>query len=104
MRHISPAKTGLSVGLVIALWHAMWVTLVAVGWAKAVMDFVLRLHFINLNYEMAPFVLSAGLLLVSITFVIGTSFGLLFALVWNWLSDRPDVNPPNQRQTLGSAA
>ena len=102
MRHISPAKTGLAVGLVIGLWHAMWVTLVALGWAKAVMDFILRLHFINLTYEMAPFAASTGLMLVSITFVIGAVFGLIFAAVWNWLSDRPEKAPIMQSRTVGS--
>lgn len=86
MRHINPARTGLAVGVVIGLWHALWVTLVAVGWAKPVMDFILRLHFINLTYELAPFALSTGMLLVSITFLLGAVFGVVFALVWNWLS------------------
>lgn len=86
MRHINPAKAGLAVGVVIGLWHFMWATLVAVGWAKPLMDFLLRLHFLQLRYEMAPFVLSTAALLVAITFAVGAAFGIVFALVWNWFS------------------
>ena len=94
MRHISPAKTGFSVGIVLGFWHLLWVTLVAFGWAKPVMDFILRLHFIQLQYELAPFVLGTAFMLVAFTFCIGLLLGILFALVWNWLaSDRTDVAP-----------
>jgi hypothetical protein len=86
MRHINPAKAGLSVGFVIGLWHLIWVTLVAMGWAKPVMDFVLRLHFIQLRYELAPFAAGTAMMLVAFTFCIGALFGVIFALVWNWLA------------------
>lgn len=86
MRHINPIKAGLSVGIVIGLWHFIWVALVAVGWAKTIMDFILRLHFINLQYELAPFAFGIAASLVAITFTIGFLFGAIFALVWNWLA------------------
>lgn len=86
MRHINPAKTGLCVGIVIGLWHFMWAALVAVGWASAVIDFVLKLHFIQMQYELAPFAMSTAAMLVALTFCIGTLLGILFAIVWNWLA------------------
>lgn len=89
MRHISPTKAGLSVGAVIGLWHLVWVSLVAAGWAKPVMDFILQLHFIELQYELAPFTLGAAALLVAITFAVGFLFGSIFAAVWNWLTALP---------------
>ena len=52
MRHIQPFKAGVSVGAVIGLWHLEWVSLVADGWAKPFMDFVLRLHFIELQFDL----------------------------------------------------
>jgi len=91
MRHLNPSKAAISVGTVVGAWHLMWVTLVAVGVAKAVMDFVLRLHFIQLDYTLAPFALSTAAMLVGLTFAIGALFGLLFALVWNWLSERSEA-------------
>lgn len=86
MRHISPTKTAIAVGTVIGLWHVIWVTLVGVGWAKAVMDFVLQLHFIKLQYELAPYAATTAGGLVLLTFAVGASFGLVFALIWNWLT------------------
>lgn len=86
MRHISPAKTALAVGTVIGLWHFCWVALVGIGWAKPVLDFILQLHFLTINYELAPFAIATAGSLVVLTFAIGAVFGLVFALVWNWLT------------------
>jgi len=91
MRHLSPSKAAISVGTVLGAWHLMWVTLVAIGAAKAVMDFVLKLHFIQLDYTLAPFAISTAAMLVGLTFAIGALFGLVFALVWNWLSGRAEA-------------
>jgi hypothetical protein len=96
MRKLNPAKTAISVGTVLGVWHLMWVTLVAIGAAKVVMDFVLELHFIQLDYTLAPFAISTAAMLVGLTFAIGALFGLLFALVWNWLSvpsEARDIEP-----------
>jgi hypothetical protein len=91
MRHLNPSRAAISVGSVLGAWHLMWVTLVATGLAKAVMDFVLKLHFIQLDYTLAPFVLSTSAMLVALTFAIGALFGFIFALVWNWLSVRSEA-------------
>jgi hypothetical protein len=53
------------------------------------MDFVLRLHFIQLQYELAPFALATAAALVALTFFVGALFGIVFALVWNRLGNRP---------------
>jgi hypothetical protein len=85
MRHLSIATAAISVGLVLALWHAIWVALVAVGWARAVLDFILQLHFLEFSYRLAPFSALKALSLVAITFSIGALIGAAFAVVWNWL-------------------
>lgn len=89
MRHINPTKAGLAVGAVLGLWHLMWVMLVAAGWAGAVLDYVLKLHFIDLQIALAPFDAATAATLVAITFAIGFVFGLVFAVIWNWLAERP---------------
>ena len=86
MRHINPTKAGLSVGSVLGIWHFIWVSLVAVGWAKPVLDFILELHFIQLQFGLAPFALGTAVTLVAVTFATGVIFGCVFAVVWNWLS------------------
>lgn len=85
MRHISPIKTGLAVGTVIGLWHAIWVILVGIGWAKPVLDFILKLHFLDVQYSLAPYATTTAATLILLTFAIGGLFGVVFALVWNWL-------------------
>jgi hypothetical protein len=74
MNRINPAKAGVSVGLVMGLYHMCWATLVALGLAKPFMDFVLRLHFIEMNYEMAAFSVSTAASLIALTFAIGAAF------------------------------
>jgi hypothetical protein len=86
MRYIHPFRAGISVGAVIGLWHLVWVSLVAAGWAKPIMDFVLRLHFIELQYKLAPFAAGTAAQLVAMTFAIGLVFGFVFAAIWNWLA------------------
>lgn len=86
MRLINPFRAGLAVGLVIGLWHLTWAALVAIGWAKPIMDFILKLHFIQLQYDVAPFALGTAAMLVIVTFCVGALFGMIFALVWNWLA------------------
>ena len=86
MRHINPLKAGTAVGTVIGLWHVAWATFVLAGWAKPIMDFVLRLHFLRFDYEMAPFSFGTAGALVAVTFAVGWLFGFVFAVVWNWLA------------------
>lgn len=86
MRHINPFRAGVAVGVVISLWHLIWVVLVAIGWAKPILEFILRLHFIRLPFELAPFALDTAAMLLALTFTIGAVFGIVFALVWNWLA------------------
>jgi hypothetical protein len=93
MKRISPAKAAISVGSVLGLYHLSWTALVAFGIAKPFMDFVLRLHFIQMSYDIAPFSASTAASLVALTFAIGAAFGLVFALVWNWLTSRAETQP-----------
>lgn len=89
MKRISPAKAALSVGLVLGLYHLSWITLVALGLARPVLNFVLKLHFIQMSYDIAPFSVSTAASLIALTFSIGAALGFIFALVWNWLTNRP---------------
>lgn len=86
MRQLNPANAAISVGAVFGVLHLMWVALVAAGIAKPILDLVLKLHFLQLDYTLAPFVPSTAITLVGLTFAIGAMLGLIFALVWNWLS------------------
>jgi membrane protease YdiL (CAAX protease family) len=102
MRRIKPITAAVSVGAVFGIWHLLWVTLIATGVAKPILDFVLKLHFLQFEYALAPFVASTAITLVGLTFAIGAVLGLLFALVWNWLSRNPEGRLSDGRPAFGS--
>ena len=78
-----PLRTGAAVGAIFGVWHLAWAALVAFGVAKALLDFLLWLHFLSLSIELAPFDIGRAVLLVAFTAGVGGGLGALFALVWN---------------------
>ena len=40
-------KTSITGGLSLASFHVIWILLVAVGWAQALMDFIFKLRMLN---------------------------------------------------------
>lgn len=80
---LAPVRAGLVVGAFLGLWHAGWSAFVAGGIAKALIDFILRLHFLHLSVDVMPFNLATAVTLVAITSAVGFVIGLVFALVWN---------------------
>lgn len=94
MRRLNPLACALSVGIVIGLWHLAWAALVAAGYAQPLLDFVLRLHFLEFKYALAPFAASTAAMLVAVTFAVGFLFGSIFAFVWNWLAVPHQTSKP----------
>lgn len=97
MRHLSVFKSGMALGIVVGLWHLTWATLVAFGAAKPVLDYVLKLHFFEFSYALAPFNVTTAITLVAVTAGIGFLVGAIFAVIWNWLVVTP------QSQAAGRA-
>lgn len=80
-------KTGLVLGIFIALMHAIWAVLVAVipVSLQKFIDWAFLLHSLKPIYEITSFVLLNAVLLVVVTFVCGYVMGWIFAAVWNKL-------------------
>jgi hypothetical protein len=83
MRAIDPIKAGLVLGALSGGLHLGWAFLVAAGWAQAVVDFVLWVHFIKPVYVIAPFSIATAAVLVVVTACVGFAIAFLFGLLWN---------------------
>ncbi len=83
MRAIEPIKAGLVFGILMGAFHLGWALLVAAGWAQAVVDFVLWMHFIKPIYLIAPFAVGTAAVLVAVTAATGFVLAFLFAILWN---------------------
>ena len=80
-------KTGVSLGLFLALIHAVWALCVAIipGTLQTFIDWIFKLHSIEPVWVLTSFNLLNAILLVIVTFVIGYVFGWVFAWAHNLL-------------------
>jgi hypothetical protein len=85
MRAIDPIKAGLVLGTLMGGLHLVWALLVAVGWAQAIVNFVLWIHFIKPIYLVEPFDIGTAALLVAVTGFAGFVIAFLFGMLWNHL-------------------
>ena len=76
-------ETGLALGTMMGLAHAVWATLVYFGVAQGWLDWIFTIHSLANPYFVLPFDLARSLTLVGTTFAIGYGVGLVFAGVWN---------------------
>lgn len=103
MKRINPVTAALWVGLLIAVYHAAWVVLVATGAAKPLLDYVLRLHSFEFSYTITPFSPDNAALLIVISYAVGALLGLVFSLVWNCLAESHPVRDKFWRRRGGLA-
>ena len=83
MQQLDTKRVALALGSFAALVHIVWSILLALGWAKPLTDFILRLHHIELSYTIADFSFLTALSLVIVTFIVGYIAGFVFATGWN---------------------
>ncbi len=77
-------QTGLVLGAMMALMHALWATMVWLGVAQSYTDWILNLHSIAANpFTVLSFDLVRSLTLIVVTFVVGYLMGWVFANIWN---------------------
>ena len=85
MGPLNANKTGLVLGALLGGWHFLWATLVALGWAQAVANFIFWMHFIKPIYVIGAFNLGTAIVLIAVTATVGYVVGYVFAAVWNWI-------------------
>ena len=78
-----PVRLGIICGLLLAIFHAFWALLVALGWAQPLMDFVFWAHFIAAPWHIEPSAWSRAGVLVGFTFLVGIAIGAVGGLLWN---------------------
>ncbi len=83
MSTVSVPRTGLVLGVLTGGFHAVWASLVAVGWGQPLLDFIFRLHFIDPPYRVVAFDLPTATTLVGLTFGLGVVGGVALAIAWN---------------------
>lgn len=66
-----------------AFVHAVWIILVALGWAGPLLSFILRVHFIDTTFSIADFSFGNAIMLIVITAVIGYAVGIIIGTFWN---------------------
>jgi hypothetical protein len=85
---LNPKQTGLALGLFAAILHAAWAILVALGVAKPLMNWAIRLHFIADQHAVDPFSIGNALMLVVFAFIMAFIVGYVFANIWNWTAKK----------------
>ena len=88
MSRIHPHSFGLVFGIFLAVWHALWASLVWVGAAQPLMDFIFRLHMITPLYKIDAFNLGTAAALVLVTAGIGYVMGYVAGFIWNRFGPR----------------
>lgn len=83
--HINPIKTGLAVGKLIGGIHLVWVVLVALGWAQALVNFSQWAHMLSVPVVIQPFDLTAAVTVIIFAAAVGYVLGYAFAHIWNYL-------------------
>jgi len=85
MEKLSKAKTGLVLGLFMAVVHAVWAILVGLGVAQGLIDWVTKMHMMENPYVVSDFSLGTAIGLIIMVFVVGNVLGWVFAALWNSL-------------------
>lgn len=77
-------KAGLVLGTLLGGFHFLWALLVALGWAKPIMDWVLQMHMLTFSYQVLPFDFVSALILVLMTFVVGYVVGYVLSWLFHY--------------------
>ena len=85
MGTVSPRKTGLVLAALYGGWHLLWATLVALGWAQAILNFVFWMHFLASPFKVQAFQPGVALILILVTTLLGYVLGYVLGVLWNWI-------------------
>lgn len=78
---LSYLKNGVFGGLALAFIHLCWILVVAFGWGQALLDFIFRIHMLEVSFRVQPFNGTYALILLAFTFSVGFVMGIVFGLL-----------------------
>ena len=78
-----PYKVGLFLGTLFGGLHLVWSLLVFLGYAQALVDFILWAHMVHVSEIIGPFDATAAATLVVVTAIVGFVVGNVAAHIWN---------------------
>ena len=83
-------NVGLVVGMVLAIFHALWALMVLVipQYLQSALDWIFGLHFIQPIIVLTPFNWGKALLLVVIAFIVGYIVGWFCSTLWFFLQKK----------------
>lgn len=74
---------GLIAGALAVIIHSLWIILVLLGYAQALLDFVYGLHFLNNPFVVSEFNPIKAIGLLGMTFVCGYAIGWVLSYLWD---------------------
>ncbi len=83
MPTVNPHRAGLVLAVILGGWHLIWVILVALGWAQAILHFYFRIHFLTPVWTVLPFRFVPAIILIVVTTAIGYVVGYILGVLWN---------------------
>ena len=83
MQVIDKNKTGLTFGFLVSFFHLVWSLMVAFGFAQAILNFIFKLHMLEIPVTVMPFSFISAIGLIIVTFIVGYVFGWFMAYFWN---------------------
>ncbi|HLC51175.1 MAG TPA: hypothetical protein VJH90_02245 [archaeon] len=84
MGTLNPKQVAVSLGLLAAAMHLIWSVMVALGFGQAWINWIIGLHFVSATVTVMPFNAVTAIILLVVTFVLGSIVGFVFATAWNW--------------------
>ncbi len=81
---LNPRRLAIGIGAFAAVIHFLWAIVVASGYAQALVNWKMSLHFTTAPVTIAAFDPTNAVLAIVLGFVGGAVFGWLFATVWNY--------------------
>lgn len=80
---VNKNKLGIVLGSFAGLMHLVWAILAGIGLAQPLIDFAIRLHFIDLRHTITPFDFTTAILLVATALIKGYVIGFIIGIIWN---------------------